>query len=140
MSVTIDESYVREHFSFFCKHEPAAFFSRVSPNVHWHVMGSIAVSGDYHSLGEFQAKAFNRVGARLDGRMTLALTSCFVSGRQAAVEMTVDVDSVKQKNGKPFPNTHCWIVQYDDSGVIDSIRMYLDGVLMEQLITTNPGP
>ena len=139
MSVTINEQYVRDHFRLFCEHNGPAFFKRVSPMVHWHVMGSIpTLSAEYRSLNEFQTKAFNRVGARLDGRMTLTLTNCIVSGQQAVIEMAVDADSCKQKNGQPLPNTHCWVVHYDDSGVIDRIRMYMDGVLMAQLMTNNP--
>ena len=140
MSVDITEQYVRDHFHLFCAHDAPAFFQRVSPQVRWRVMGSMAISGDYHSLDEFQTKAFSRVAARLEGHMTLTLTGCLVSGREAAVEMEVDVDSVRQKNGQPLPNTLAWVVKYDDSGVIDSIRMYMDGVLMQQLLDDNPGP
>ena len=140
MSVVLTEQYVREHIGLFCKHDPLNFFKRVSPTVRWQVMGTIDISGDYHSLEEFQTKAFSRVGARLDGHMTLTLTNCFVSGQQAAVELVVDVDSVKQNNGQPFPNVHCWIVQYDDKGVLNAIKMYMDSKLMQELIVNNPGP
>lgn len=140
MSVVLTEQYVRHHFTHFCQHNPAAFFSHVSPAVHWQVMGSMDISGQYHSVQQFQSKAFNRVAARLTGSMTLTLTNCIVSGQQAAVEMVVNVDSVKQVNGAEFPNAHCWVVHYDESGVIDRIRMYMDGVLLQQLLTDNPGP
>ena len=141
MPVVVDEEYVRAHFLHFCEHDRPAFFNLISPSVHWRVMGSIpTLSGTYYSLADYQTQGFSRAGARLDGRMTLTLTNCIVSGRQAVVEMSVNVDSVRQKNGKLLPNEHCWIVHYDESGVIDSVRMWMDGVLMQQLMTENPGP
>ena len=140
MSVAITEQYVHDHFHLFAQHNSPAFFQRVSPTVHWQVMGSMAISGDYHSLEEFKAKAFSRVVARLDGRMAFNITRVIVSGREAAVEMPVDTDSVRQKNGQPLPNVHLWLVKYDDAGVIVDVRMYMDGVLMQQLLDNNPGP
>ena len=139
MSVAIDEQYVRDHFGLFCRHDNPAFLQRVSPTVHTRLMGSMSISGDYHSLDEFASKALGRVASRLDGHMTLTLNSCIVGGRRAVVEMAVDVDSVKQKNGAPFPQQHCWVVHYDDSGVIDDMRIYLDGVMTEQFLASNPG-
>ena len=140
MSVTIDEQYVRDHFRLLCTHDVPAFYACISPTVHWRIMGSMDLSGDYYSLDEYMSTAFRPVSARLEGHMMLTLTHCLVSGRRAAVEMEVDVDSVKQKNGQPLPNTHCWICEYDDNGVIGSIRMYIDELLMQQVITNNPGP
>ena len=134
----LTEQYVREHFQLFCKHDYAAYFKRVSPSVQWKLMGTADISGDYHSLDEFN-RAFNRVRARLDGNMTLTLVSCLVSGQEAAVQMVSDVGTVKQKNGKPFSNTHCWVVRYDDSGVIDRCSMYLDTLITQQLLDGNPG-
>ena len=60
-------------------------------------------------------------------------------GRRATVELLVDVDSVKQKNGKPFPNAHCWVVHYNEQRVVDEARIYLDGVVVQELMTTNTG-
>ena len=138
MSVTIDEQYVRAHFNHFCQHDNAAFFKLISPTSHFRIMGHISnLSGDYHSLDDFLTRGFSQVGARLSGHMTLTLTDCMVSGQQATVEMTVDVDSVKQNNGKPFPNTHCWTVHYNEQGAVDKARIYLDGVLLQELLTTN---
>jgi len=141
MSVVIDEQYVRNHFERYCHYDRAGFFALISPTVHLRLMGSIPeLSGDYHSADEFQTKVLGRIVARLDGKMTVKLTSCIVSGQQAAVEMITNVDSVKQKNGRPLPNVYCWVAHYDESGVVDTMRLYVDGVLINELMTNNPGP
>ena len=122
MSAAVDEQYVRDHFQHLCRDDAQNFFRQVSPSVTVHVMGHIPhLSGDYSSLDDFVKRGFSQVAARLEGHQTFTLTDCMVSadGRRATVELLVDVDSVKQKNGKPFPNAHCWVVHYNEQRIVD---------------------
>ena len=138
MSATIDEQYVRDHFQHLCADDVQSFFKQISPAARLHVMGHITgLSAEYVSLDDFIKRGFSQVGGRLVGHQTFTLNHCMVSGQRATVELTVDVDSVKQKNGKPFPNTHCWVVHYDQQRAMDEARIYLDGALLEELMTTN---
>ena len=141
MSVTIDEQYVRNHFLHFCRYERAAFLQLVSPTVSWRIMGTIdGISGQYHSIDEFASKALMPINARLEGEMLLELTGCLVSGRRAVVELEAKTDSVKQKNGRPYPACYCWVVHYNDAGLVDELREYMDERLITELLTQNPGP
>ena len=92
-------------------------------------MGSHPLSGHYHTLDDFR-KQFGRMAPRMEGPITMELTGLVVSGRQAVVELLA---SCMQKNGQPYPQTHCWLLWYDDAGMVERARMYMDGVLIEQV-------
>ena len=49
------------------------------------------------------------------------------------VEMTQTSTAL---NGKPFPNTYCWVVRFVD-GVITEVRAYVDSFLVKQVIDEN---
>lgn len=137
MSVTVDEQYVRDHLAPLCaSYDVRAFFARWSPDVHCRIMGTHGLSGDYRSLDAFRQQ-FARMAPRMDGPITLDLSSVLVSGREAVVEMLAHC---RQKNGEPYPQTHCWVMRYDDQGIVVEARMYMDGVLIDQTIANNPGP
>jgi uncharacterized protein len=38
-------------------------------------------------------------------------------------------------NGKPFPNTYCWVVRFDSN--ITEVRAYVDSFLVKQVIDEN---
>ena len=137
MSSPLDEQYVRDHFRPLCaSYDVRTFFQRWSPTVDCRVMGSHALSGHYHTLTDFQAR-FARMSPRMEGPITLDLTSLIVSGHQAVVELLAHCT---QKNGDPYPQTHCWILRYNVEGIVDQARLYMDGVLIDQTIKNNPGP
>lgn len=41
------------------------------------------------------------------------------------------------KSGKPFNNTYCWVVEFDDSKVITAVRAYVDSAVVQQAIDEN---
>lgn len=47
-----------------------------------------------------------------------------IEGNQAAVELKA-VD-VKTKSGDPFPNEYTWVLGFNDSGKIATVRAYMD--------------
>ena len=74
------------------------------------VMGSHGLSGHYHTLGDFQAQ-FARMAPRMQGPISLDLVSLILSGRLAVVELLAHC---LQKNGDPYPQTHCWVLRYNE--------------------------
>ena len=137
MPVTVDEKYVRDHFQALGDSRWDDFFAHVSPTVDWTVMGSHALSARYTTVDHFKKATLARLNPRLQAPLALRLTNLIVSGQQAAVELSA---SGVQKTGKPFENKYCWVVQYDEQGVITTARAYLDGELINQTIGENPGP
>ena len=134
----VDAAFVRQHFAALAGQHPDEFWSKVSPSVDWTVMGSHALSGRYQSLDAFRRSTFARLEPRMQDGIALSMTQVIVDeSNQACVELSVDST---QKSGKPFHNRYAWVVRYDDSGVIDQVRAYLDGHLVDQAIHENPGP
>ena len=39
-----------------------------------------------------------------------------------------------------FINTLCWLLRYDEAGLVVQVRLYVDGVLSKQSIRENPVP
>ena len=145
MPVTVDEQYVRNHFQLLGDGHSNDFFARVSPTVDWTVMGSHALSGHYTTLDHFYKSTFARLNPRMSAPLALKLTNVIVNsnshsgGRGTVAAVELNAHGV-QKSGKKFDNEYCWVVGYDEEGVITSVRAYLDGVLVNQTINENEGP
>ena len=134
-AVPIDEQYVRHHFHPFCtEYDTAAFFKGFSPSVDCRIMGSHIEAAHHRSLEEWQTQPY-RARPRLSGRVWFDVTSVIVSGRQAVVELQQHATLL---NGKPFNNTHCWVLRYNDAGLVDSVRLYMDGALINESVKENP--
>jgi ketosteroid isomerase-like protein len=56
-----------------------------------------------------------------------------VSGNISVVEMTSTSTAL---NGKPFPNTYCWVVRFVND-IITEVRAYVDSFLVKQVIDEN---
>ena len=134
MSVVVD---VRDHVAPLCaSYDVRAFFERWSPTVDCRIMGTHSLSGHYHTLSDFRAQ-FARMAPRMQPGISMELTGLTVSGRTAVVELLA---KCTQMNGDPYPQTHCWVLRYDEAGLVGQARMYMDGVLIDQTIRNNPGP
>ena len=135
----VDTAYVTQHFSILATPHTDDFWAKVSPDVDWTVMGSHALSGHYTSLASFQQSTFSRLSARMADGIALHLVQVIVDPTTKAACVELRSEST-QKSGKPFNNRYAWVVRYNDDGVIDQVRAYLDGHLVNQAIEENPGP
>ena len=134
----VDSAYVRHHFAALAEQQWEEFWGKVSPTVDWTVMGSHALSGHYTSRDAFQKATLQRLNPRMQGGLGLTVTQVIVDAdNRACVELSTEA---KQKSGKPFDNKYAWIVRYNDEGVIDEVRAYLDGHLVNEAINENAGP
>ena len=70
-------------------------------------MGTHPLAGVYNSKADFLKSTFERLSRILKG----GVTHIFVSGDVAVVEMTSTSTTL---NGKPWPNTYCWILRFVD--------------------------
>jgi ketosteroid isomerase-like protein len=99
-------------------------------------MGTHPRAGVYNSKKEFLKHTFERLNKVLKELITLKVDHVFVSGDTAVIEMTSNSTAL---NGKPFPNTYCWVMKFD-SEMITEVRVYMDSVLVQQVIDENdPG-
>ncbi len=112
------------------------FFSQVSPNVLWEVMGTHPLAGVYHGKQEFLDHTFVRLKKLLKGGQVLKVSNILIAEDKtiAIVEMIQLSYSI---NDKPFNNTYCWIVKFENE-IIVHVRAYLDSALVQELVNENP--
>ena len=112
------------------------FFSQVSPNVLWEVMGTHPLAGVYHGKQEFLDHTFVRLKKLLKGGPVLKVSNILITEDTtiAIVEMIQLSYSI---NDKPFNNTYCWIVKFENE-IIVHVRAYLDSALVQELVNENP--
>jgi uncharacterized protein len=132
MSLTIE--HVNRLFENLSTGNASAFFDNVADDVHWTVMGTHPLAGAYKSKEDFLKKTFERLDKVLKGGVILKVDHTLVSGDTAAVEMTQTSTAL---NGKPFPNTYCWVVRFGDDSRITEVRAYVDSFLVKQVIEEN---
>ena len=114
-------------------HNPGKFFEKVAENVRWTVMGTHPLAGEYLSKEDFLDSTFRRLNRVLRGGPMLEVDSILVDGEYCAVELR---SLSTAKNGKPFNNTHCWIVKFEGD-MITEVRTYFDSALVRELLEEN---
>jgi hypothetical protein len=131
---TITPEQVRDIFKGLENGDGAAFFSYVSDDVDWTVMGSHPLAGRYPSKAAFVAGTFAKLAKVLPQGAQLHVENLVVQGDVAVVELH---SLATAKNGLRFDNRYCWVV-YFKAGVIVRVRAYLDSAMVARLFEENP--
>ncbi len=109
------------------------FFEHVSDDVSWTVMGTHPLAGTYHSKNDFISHTFHRLNRILKEGVILKVKNIFLQDNTAVVEM----ESISTAlNGKPFNNTYCWVVFFQDEVIVE-VRAYVDSALVQKVIDEN---
>ncbi|MDD4378116.1 nuclear transport factor 2 family protein [Methanobacterium aggregans] len=109
------------------------FFKHVSDDVSWTVMGTHPLAGTYHSKEEFVSHTFGRLNRILKKGVILKVNNVLLQDETAVVEM----ESISTAlNGKPFNNTYCWVVYFQDEVIVE-VRAYVDSALVQRVIDEN---
>lgn len=109
------------------------FFKHVSDDVSWTVMGTHPLAGTYHSKEEFISHTFRRLNRILKEGVILKVKNILLQDDTAVVEM----ESISTAlNGKPFNNTYCWVVYFQDEVIVE-VRAYVDSALVQRVIDEN---
>ena len=130
----LTKSYVQSLFDNLKSGNNQVFFESVLDNVHWTVMGTHPLAGEYHDKEEFLNATFRRLHKFLDGGVKLDVNSIFLDGYVATVEMN---STSKTLHGKPFNNIYCWVVYFNQEGLIEKVRAYVDSALVQSAIDEN---
>ena len=112
------------------------FFSQVSPNVLWEVMGTHPLAGVYHGKQEFLDHTFVRLKKLLKGGPVLKVSNILIA-EDTPIVIVEMVQLSYSINGRPFNNTYCWLVKFENE-VIVHVRAYLDSALVQALVNENP--
>jgi ketosteroid isomerase-like protein len=109
------------------------FFEKVAENVKWTVMGTHPLAGTYKNKEEFISHTFGRLNKILKKEIVLKVNNILLSGNTAIIEMESLSTAL---NGKPFNNTYCWIVEFENE-IIIKVRAYVDSALIQKVIEEN---
>ena len=112
------------------------FFSQVAPNVLWEVMGTHPLAGVYHGKQEFLDHTFVLLKKLLKGGPMLKVSNILIA-EDTPIVIVEMVQLSYSINGKPFNNTYCWLVKFENE-VIVHVRAYLDSALVQALVNENP--
>ena len=129
----ISKDYVEELFRFLEIGENDKFFVKVSDNVNWTVMGTHPLAGTYKTKKDFIINTFQRLNRVLKEGVILKVNNMLVNDNTAVVEMESLSTAI---NGKPFNNTYCWIVNFEN-GIIINVRAYVDSALVKRVLDEN---
>jgi len=132
--MTVASDRVHEIFKGLEVGNGAAFFAHVDDNVHWTVMGTHPLAGDYRSKADFIAGTFEKLSRVLPDGAQLHIEHLIVEDDQAVVELRSLATAM---NGMRFDNRYCWIVLFENERII-RVRAYLDSALVAQLFGENP--
>ena len=108
------------------------FFSQVSSNVLWEVMGTHPLAGIYHGKQEFFDHTFVRLKKLLKGGPVLKVSNILIA-EDTPIVIVEMVQLSYSINGRPFNNTYCWLVKFENE-VIVHVRAYLDSALVQALV------
>lgn len=96
-------------------------------------MGTHPLAGAYESKEDFISHTFRRLNKVLKEGVILKVNNILLDGNTAAVEM----ESLSTaNNGKPFNNTYCWIVQFENDAIV-KVRAYVESALVQRVIDEN---
>ncbi len=87
------------------------FFSQVSSNVLWEVMGTHPLAGIYHGKQEFLDHTFVRLKKLLKGGPVLKVSNILIA-EDAPIAIVEMVQLSYSINDKPFNNTYCWRAKF----------------------------
>lgn len=96
--------------------------------------GDTSLAGQYQSKQAFLEATFSRLNLILQEGVVLEVEHIFTANNTAVVEMK---SLSTAKNGKPFNNTYCWVVEFDGDKMIAAVRAYLDSALVQQVVDEN---
>ena len=130
MSITLNQ--VEKLFNYL-KTDNSQFFEYVADNVNWTVMGTHPLAGTYKSKKDFISHTFRRLNKILKEGVILKVNNIIVQGNTAVIEMESFSTAL---NGKPFNNTYCWIVEFENKLIV-KVHAYVDSALVQKIIDEN---
>jgi len=132
----LSKDYVQQLFSHLENNQGKNFFSQVSEDVDWTVMGTHPLAGHYTSKTDFLRHTFERLNGVLKEGVVLKVNEIHCAGNIATVEMR---SLSTANNGKPFDNKYCWVTYFNEDLQVIKVRAYLDSALVAMVLAENEG-
>jgi len=112
------------------------FFDHVADDVHWTIMGTHPVAGEYTSKEQFTTASVRRLGRLLQPGVRMRVDRFYeVSDDVVVAEM---VDTATAVDGQPFDTRYCWICRFDGDVIVE-VRAYVDSAMVADLLYRTGG-
>ena len=106
--------------------DAALYLEKVTDDLRYTVIGSLALSGTYTGRDEVLGKLLGPLMAALDGPLRLAVDAIFGDGERVAMQAR---GFARTRTGRAYDNTYCFVFRFRD-GKIAEITEYLDTELV----------
>ncbi|KAF2813439.1 uncharacterized protein BDZ99DRAFT_568642 [Mytilinidion resinicola] len=113
-----------------------AFWSHVSPDFEWSVMGSSIVSGTFRGIEEFKANSMDRITRAMKGPVRPRVVNIAGGGVQEWVAIESEFEG-EFKNGRPYNQCYAWFLRFDRQGKVVQVKAYLDTALIDRGLAEN---
>ena len=130
MPITLNQ--VEKLFNYL-KTDNSQFFEYVADNINWTIMGTHPLAGTYKSKENFISHTFGRLNKILKEGVILKINNNIVQSNTAVIELESLSTAL---NGKPFNNTYCWIVEFENKLIV-KVHAYVDSALVQKIIDEN---
>ncbi|KAF2233128.1 hypothetical protein EV356DRAFT_560098 [Viridothelium virens] len=118
--------------------DPSPFYDRVSPNVVWDVLGTHPAAGHFTSFESWKKSALGVANKFLKEPLRFKVVNAFGGGEQDWCCLELEAIDAVAKNGIPYPQQYCWLLRFDEHGIIVQVRAYVDSVLVNKIADANP--
>ncbi|KAF2260910.1 hypothetical protein CC78DRAFT_570903 [Lojkania enalia] len=137
----LTKSHVLSLFTHLTANQPATFFAHVVDNVDWHVTGeSHALAGHWHSKESFFRDSWMSVGPVLLRPMELSVEGVIAEADGRGLEGRACVEMRGKGvlgDGREYNNEYCWVVSFNEEGLITKVRAYLDTARLQNALKRN---
>ncbi|GAB7350926.1 hypothetical protein MBLNU459_g1437t1 [Dothideomycetes sp. NU459] len=113
-----------------------AFYSRVSPDVEWDVLGHHPLAGHFTTLEDWKRGALGPINAVLREPLQLQVRNIVGGGTEEWAVVELFANGIC-KNGMEYPQQYSWVMRFDNKGTIVQVRAYLDSALVQKAIDQN---
>ncbi|PWY72281.1 hypothetical protein BO70DRAFT_298027 [Aspergillus heteromorphus CBS 117.55] len=116
-----------------------AFFTHVADDVHWTVTGTHPTSGVFENKSDLQKGPLSRIGRCMDSDGLVLKVINIAGGGTQPWAVAEPESNGHTRNGTRFDNKYAWVFRWNQEGVIEELRAYMDSALVERTIIENEG-
>ncbi|KAH7397610.1 hypothetical protein BKA64DRAFT_42623 [Cadophora sp. MPI-SDFR-AT-0126] len=135
MGFTLTPQYVKDILTPCAEGNWSAFLDAMDPEVHWMVVeprrDPVSLAGIYN-VESWKRDLMKPFSEHLQGPVHMIVDELDVIGNKAIFEARGEQT---QKNGKPYRNTFCWVLIFDEkTGKVVTIREYMNSAHTKEIM------
>ena len=129
MSTSENKKLIQDAFTAWANGDGMAFFNLLAEEASWTVIGNCPISGSYVGRQRLVEDALKPQREKLAGPPSPTVTNLVAEGDTVVIQW---VGKGVTKNGKPYHNSYCYVVQIENGRIIRGTA-YLDTELVRSI-------